>query len=133
MQTLGLSHYNLRAPRELMERLRAFYCEVVGLRVGPRPPFTSFGYWLYAGDNAVLHLSEARPGETRGAEGATTFDHVAFDCEGQADFERRLSALGISYQRAQVPQTGQAQLFFHDPAHNGVELTFAPSHPKAAP
>lgn len=125
MRTLGLSHYNLRAHRELMERLRAFYCEVVGLRVGSRPAFASFGYWLYAGEHAVLHLSESRHGDPRSADGTTTFDHVAFDCEGRADFEQRLSEHGIAYHLARVPQTGQAQLFFKDPANNGVELTFA--------
>jgi hypothetical protein len=58
----GFSHYNLRAPHALLETLRAFYSEVVGLTPGARPAFTSFGYWLYAGDEAVLHLSEARAG-----------------------------------------------------------------------
>ena len=50
MTTLGLNHYNLRANRELLDALRDFYCTVVGLTVGERPPFSSFGYWLYAGD-----------------------------------------------------------------------------------
>jgi catechol 2,3-dioxygenase-like lactoylglutathione lyase family enzyme len=85
MATLGLHHYNLRAERELLDTLRDFYCATVGLQVGRRPPFQSFGYWLYAGGNAVLHLSEARPGEKRVSNVATTFDHVAFDC---TDFAR---------------------------------------------
>ena len=38
MPTLGFSHYNLRAPLALVEELRGFYCDVVGLSVGPRPP-----------------------------------------------------------------------------------------------
>jgi len=123
MPTLGLSHYNLRASRALLDELCAFYCEVVGLTVGPRPPFASFGYWLYAGGRAVLHLSEAR--DERSRSGTTTFDHAAFDCRGRAGFERKLSERGIAYQTARVPQTGQEQLFFSDPAGNGVELNFA--------
>ncbi len=59
MATLGLNHYNLRADHALMEKLRDFYCDIVGLVVGFRPPFGSRGYWLYAGEQAVLHLSEA--------------------------------------------------------------------------
>ena len=39
MPVPGLDHYDLRAPRELMETLRAFYVEVVGLEPVPRPPF----------------------------------------------------------------------------------------------
>jgi hypothetical protein len=36
-----------------------------------------------------------------------------------------LARAGIAYRRRQVPQTGQHQLFFTDPAGNGVELIFA--------
>ena len=41
MATLAFAHYNLRAPRKLLDELRDFYCDVVGLRVGERPPFRS--------------------------------------------------------------------------------------------
>jgi len=123
--TLGFAHFNLRAARPVLEELRAFYSEVVGLRVGERPPFRSFGYWLYAGEQDVLHLSEAGPDEDRAQRGGTSFDHVAFRCTGRAEFERRLVQRGVRYELAQVPQTGQRQLFFSDPAGNGVELSFS--------
>ena len=125
MATHSFSHYNLRAHRELLENLRSFYCEVVGLTAGYRPPFTSFGYWLYAGERDVLHLSESAPNEARFPEAATTFDHAAFSCSERATFERRLAEQGVKYKVNHVPQTGQVQLFFKDPAGNGVELNFA--------
>ena len=34
MKITGFSHYNLRAPRELLDVLCAFYTGVVGLRLG---------------------------------------------------------------------------------------------------
>jgi catechol-2,3-dioxygenase len=40
-------------------------------------------------------------------------------------YERKLTQRGIKYRVAQVPETRQIQLFFHDPAGNGVELNFA--------
>ena len=125
MLTLGFSHYNLRAPRELMEQLRAFYCEVVGLRTGERPPFERFGYWLYAGERDVLHLAESDPDEAIEVGAATTFNHAAFNCSGRLEFERKLTDGGLKYSVARVPLTGQVQLFFQDPAGNGVELNFA--------
>lgn len=125
MTVIGFSHYNLRAPRELLDRLRDFYCEVVGLQQGERPPFASFGYWLYAGAQDVLHLSEAEPGEARQVQVTGTFDHVAFRCTDLTGTEAKLRQQGIAYERAQVPRTGQIQLFFHDPAGNGVELNFS--------
>lgn len=120
----GFSHYNLRAPRALLEELRAFYSDVIGLTVGARPPFASFGYWLYAGAEPVLHLSEARPGSGHQSAGAASFDHAAFRCSDREAFERVLSARGVPYRTARVPLTRQVQLFLTDPAGNGVELNF---------
>jgi catechol-2,3-dioxygenase len=125
MPALGLNHYNLRAQRDLMEALRAFYVEVVGLEPGPRPPFASLGHWLYAGGRPVLHLSLASPAEGRTTAARTTFDHVAFDCAGRAGYEALLDARDIAFEVARVPGTAQVQVFFSDPAGNGVELDFA--------
>lgn len=124
MPAIGFSHYNLRAPRALLDELRDFYCDVVGLEAGHRPPFRSFGYWLYAGGHAVLHLSEAGPEERRTAQPTGTFDHAAFRCTGREQYEQKLKRRGIDYRLAQVPATRQVQLFLRDPAGNGVELNF---------
>jgi catechol 2,3-dioxygenase-like lactoylglutathione lyase family enzyme len=43
-----------------IERTRDFYCEVVGLAVGERPPLAFPGYWLYAGAGACVHIAERR-------------------------------------------------------------------------
>jgi glyoxylase I family protein len=120
----GLDHCNLRAPRELLDRIRDWYRDVVGLEVGERPPFRFHGYWLYAGGRPILHLSEASPGEEHPVPGAGTFDHVAFGCTGFAAVRARLDALRIPYRVADVPATKTRQIFVEDPAGNGVELDF---------
>ena len=51
--------------------------DVVGLTVGERPPFQSFGYWLYAGEKNVLHLTEEAIDDPREVGSHLTFDHVA--------------------------------------------------------
>ena len=124
MPVHGFDHYNLRAPRAVLDELCAFYREVVGLTVGERPLFRRFGYWLYAGGRPVLHLSEADDDEARSLTATNTFAHAAFNCTDRAEFERRLAQRSIPYRVAQVPQLGLVQLFFHDPAGNGVELQF---------
>ena len=78
----GLAHVNIRAPQALIEDVRAFYRDVIGLREGPRPPFRSRGYWLYAGGRDVLHLT-VDPGAER-ASGDGWLDHVAFAATGAA-------------------------------------------------
>jgi catechol-2,3-dioxygenase len=129
MAVAGFDHYNLRAAGPLLDELRDFYRDVVGLTVGDRPPFRRFGYWLYSGSKAVLHLSLTDDGEERSGTAINTFAHAAFNCTGRADFERRLKARGIPYRTAQVPLLDLAQLFFHDPAGNGVELQFDANEP----
>ena len=123
MKILEFDHYNLSAPRELLESLRLFYTETVGLTVGYRPPFQKFGYWLYAGDRPVLHLSESSQDDFV-PSGLTSFNHAAFNCSGLHEFEQRLSKLGVKFTTARSPELKRIQLFFDDPAGNGVELNF---------
>lgn len=124
MAIVGIDHYNLRAPRDLLDRLKEFYVNAVGLTEGPRPPFRSFGYWLYADDKDMLHLTESAAGETRSLDVETTFDHIAFSCRNLEKMEMRLRGQGISYERDEVPGRNNIQLFFKDPAGNGIELNF---------
>ena len=123
MKTLGFDHYNLCAPRDLLDRLRQFYTETVGLSEGYRPPFESFGYWLYAGENAVLHLSESSQ-DGPPPSGHRSFNHAAFLCTGLQECRQRLEDAGIKYRTGRVPELDRIQLFFSDPAGNGVELSF---------
>ncbi|CAG0978877.1 lactoylglutathione lyase [Methylophilaceae bacterium] len=125
MNTIGIGHINMRAPRAMLDRLYDFYTTVVGLKNGERPPFARFGYWLYAGDADVVHLLEASPDEERLVNVVTTIDHVAFKCEGLHAFESRLKQLGVAYKVTKIPLTGQDQLVVKDPAGNLVELNFA--------
>ena len=125
MAVTGFNHYNLRANREQMEVLRKFYCEVVGLTQGERPGLTSFGYWLYAGNKDVLHLSEVKQGEQPALNMQTTFDHVAFTCTDYEATLQHLDAHGIRYGTRVVSAIGVRQIFFKDPYGNGVEFNFA--------
>lgn len=72
----------------------------------------------------MLHLSEARPGEEREGPAHGTFDHAAFRCTDRAAYESQLAKRGIPYRTALVPETQVLQVFFKDPAGNGVELNF---------
>jgi catechol 2,3-dioxygenase-like lactoylglutathione lyase family enzyme len=132
MATQGINHVNLRAPRELLDQLKDFYCDVVGLEVGPRPPFPAFGYWLYAGGRAVVHLYQASAGEARQTGIETTLDHVAFDCVDAQAVEALLRQRGVPYQKTVVPASRQLQLFVVDPAGNKVELNFGETTAAAA-
>jgi len=125
MTIVAFNHFNLRAPLPLTDALRDFYVDVVGLQVGWRPPFDFPGYWLYLGDQAVLHLVGVPGAREDAVVRSGTFDHVAFTCTGLAQTEARLREKGVAWRSVRVPGTQQIQLFLTDPAGNGVELNFA--------
>lgn len=131
MSIVGLSHFNITAPRELLERVRDFYVEVLGLAVGERPAFTREGFWLYAGAEPLVHLTACEADHARaGSAGAPGFfDHVAFSSSGLPGVLERLRRYGVPYELAEVPSLGQVQVFLRDPAGVGVELNFVGERP----
>jgi catechol-2,3-dioxygenase len=121
---LALNHINLRAEQGLLEQLRAFYVDVVGLQVGEPPSLNFPGYWLYLEGQAVLHLVADSRAPRSGEAKHGTFDHIAFSCTDMPAFETRLKNLGIPYRRSFVPNRTVTQLFVTDPSGNGVEFNF---------
>jgi catechol 2,3-dioxygenase-like lactoylglutathione lyase family enzyme len=126
METVGLHHFNITAPEELLDKVRDFYVEVLGLVVGVRPDFRRRGFWLYAGREPLVHLTACDETDAR-AQGAAAhgfFDHIAFSCKGLVGIIDRLTRLNIPYEVDEVHALRQVQLFLRDPAGVGVELNF---------
>ena len=126
MDTIGLNHFNITVPTELLEKVRDFYVEVVGLIVGERPGFKRKGFWLYAGNEPIVHLTVCDEADTRaqGEIGLSFFDHIAFSCQGLSGLIERLTRLNIPYEVVEISALGQLQVFVRDPAQVGVELNF---------
>ena len=112
-----------------IERTREFYCEVLGLSVGERPPLAFPGYWLYGGATACVHIAErpAYAAHAAGlglrvpahAAGPGPVDHVAFSAGDWDALLARLAELGIPAVTNAVPG-GPRQAFVEDP--NGVRV-----------
>ena len=116
----GMNHFNVLT--DDVAATRRFYCDVLGLRDGDRPPFAFDGLWLYVGDRPILHVSAAKlPGERAGV-----IDHIAFTSSDLAGTVAKLEAHGVRYTLGQQAGTRLWQLFCHDPAGARVELDFAP-------
>ena len=73
-----IDHYNLRSDEKMIETLKDFYINVVGLKLGHRPPFKSKGYWLYADAKDILHLSKSKDNKKNLINVDSTLDHVSF-------------------------------------------------------
>lgn len=124
MPVTEINHFNLRTPYQTMLQLKDFYCDVVGLQVGPREGFSSRGFWLYVGDKDVLHLAEYRGEEAVLTNVLTSVDHVSFTCTDMPAMEAHLSACQVNYTVRDLPALNVKQINFKDPVGNGVELFF---------
>jgi catechol 2,3-dioxygenase-like lactoylglutathione lyase family enzyme len=112
-----------------IDQTRDFYCQVVGLHVGDRPPLEFPGYWLYAGSTPCLHIAERRAYLRHAAwlglavphepPGAGPVDHIAFNATDYEELSARLHQIGIAAVSNSVPGVVR-QLFIEDP--NGVRV-----------
>jgi catechol 2,3-dioxygenase-like lactoylglutathione lyase family enzyme len=136
---LSLNHFSIRSFD--LPACQRFYCDLLGLQVGPRPPFEFPGLWLYAGGldnyaNAVVHIigfdRNDPDGLTRylgkrddaNTQGTGVVDHVAFFATGLAETLARLQQHDVAYRERTVPVLGLYQVFVDDPNGVVVELNF---------
>ena len=112
-----------------LEETRRFYCDVLGLEVGERPPLAFPGYWLYLDGVPCVHVAERAAYGAHAAGmglpvGPSPVDHAAFAAEGHEEVAARLAAAGAEAVANDVPGTGLRQLFVTDPNGLRVELNF---------
>lgn len=143
---ISLNHFSIRTVD--LDACERFYCGLLGLQKGPRPPFPFPGLWLYAGDtgeyaNAAVHIIGIDRDDPEGLKrylgdreetslaGSGAVDHVAFFVTGLAETLRKLRDAGIEGRERTVPLLGLHQVFVDDPNGIVVELNF-PAAEKAA-
>ena len=120
---LSINHIQLVAEKDLVFKLRDFYCDVVGLSEGFRPAFERFGCWLYIGNKDVVHLITPKEDDSRSLQ-KSSYDHVAFKTGDYVGVLKKLKSLNIPFEEKPIPGTTAHQIFLHDPAGNRVELNF---------
>lgn len=139
-----LAHYSVRTSD--LEASRQFYVDILGFRVGYRPPLDFPGLWLYQGgddaDYGVVHLIGTDGagsgladylGERSAADAGTgALDHLAFLATGVDEFRERLAHAGVAYRDRTLPGLGLRQLFFVDPSGLTIELNFPAMEPRRA-
>jgi catechol 2,3-dioxygenase-like lactoylglutathione lyase family enzyme len=108
---MKLDHATVVTPH--LDVVRRFFCDIVGLTDGARPPFTFDGHWLYADDKPVIHLIKANS-EHPPAKNSSRIDHIAFRVENEIEWQAliaRLQTKNIEYRASAVPASGERQLF----------------------
>jgi catechol 2,3-dioxygenase-like lactoylglutathione lyase family enzyme len=149
MEIKRIDHYSIRTLD--VEASRKFYTEIIGLSVGPRPPFDFPGLWLYngeppvdldhaSGNYGIVHvmgadrsnpqalidyMGGADPDTRKGDTGA--LDHVAFAVTGRAAMLERCRRHDVGFFERAVPGLGLHQVFIKDPNGVTIELNFPAS------
>ena len=119
----GLDHYNVST--DDLPATRHFYCDILGLNEGYRPPLVNPGAWFYANGHPIVHINADMK---IGSRQTGAFDHVAFQATGDpAALAKKLDSEGIKYERRVVPKSGIRQLFCLDPNGVKVEFNFPPA------
>ena len=114
---MRLDHINIAT--DDLDGSIAFYRDVLGLTVGPRPDFPFAGAWVYAEERPIVHLKA--PGAEWQVDAA--IDHAAFYTDDFAAFVARLDRLQIAYRLQVLPDASLRQCFIRDPNGARLEIT----------
>lgn len=128
MPITQMQHYMVLAKD--LEKTRHFYCDVLGLHAGDRPPFRFKGLWIYAGDVACIHVAErasydatsrtdANPADPND-HGSGSVDHIAFAATDFDELVAKFQQHGVAFRVTQVPGRPLRQLFVFDP--DGIQI-----------
>jgi catechol 2,3-dioxygenase-like lactoylglutathione lyase family enzyme len=108
----------------------AFYTEVLGLKLAPRPNFGFPGAWIAVPTpvgEAIIHIYAGGP--ALGADGKTpsgtgAIDHLSLTAFGWDETIERLRSRGYDWRENVVPGTTLWQIFVYDPSGVQLELTY---------
>jgi catechol 2,3-dioxygenase-like lactoylglutathione lyase family enzyme len=115
-----LDHVNVCTSQ--LDRLKAFYSEVLGLTPGPRPNFSFGGAWMYCGAFPVVHLVERAT--LQPMTGDLRVQHFAFAARDLAGFLERLKQLGVEHRVGILEDFELCQINVHDPDGNQLHIDF---------
>jgi catechol 2,3-dioxygenase-like lactoylglutathione lyase family enzyme len=126
------------------EGTRDWFCDNLGFVSGYHPEFGFPVYWLYIGEQDVVHIGKAQfsnhqntylstPQDQANTDysgggnlGSGRIDHVCFNCTGMLEFIERLQKNGVDFSERKAHNSNLYQLFMREPI-NGikVELNFS--------
>jgi len=118
-----VDHFNIVIAQSQAEETLRFYREVLGLKEGFRPDFGRPGWWLYAGEHPVLHISLREVEPTQGPTGS--FDHIALNATDWPEMKARLERNNVAWREQRVAGNAAAlQVFFTDCNGLTIELDY---------
>ena len=132
MPVTEINHYFVRAND--LEATKAFYCDVLGFEVMPRPDFPFPGYWLGVAGKVQVHMGPHGIANSElyylgtsprsATDNTGVVDHIAFLATEPEQFAKRFGQVGIKSRNRYFPEFQLYQMFVKDPNGLTVELNF---------
>ena len=126
MQLDKLDHVNLLTAN--LDKMVDWYCTVLGMENGQRPPFSFPGAWLYVDDQAVVHMVGA---DVEPSAIEPKIEHFALSATGLAGFVKQLNEATIQFEAVRVPGFGVLQINLFDCDGNHIHIDFPPEEADA--
>ena len=119
-----LDHYNIETVN--LDETIKFYCDVLGLYVGDRPPLPFPGAWLYCENKQpTIHLIGTNPGEPdRPKVPAGKLHHICFATTGIDEVRERLEKANIKFNKVVLPRSPQHAVLHAGPQRHQRRAEF---------
>lgn len=119
---MTLDHITIRTTD--LPASRHFFESLFDLVERPRPCAIRHipGYWLFAGNESIVHLiGSSGSGYDRAAN---AIDHIALRIDDYTDFRSRLDDAGTAYSTMELPELNERRLFLHAPGGPLIEAVY---------
>lgn len=123
MQINKLDHVNIRTTQ--LNTMIDWYSNILGMHSGERPNFSFNGAWMYARNQAAVHLVEINNDEAVGSDVELQLEHFAFSAQGLDQFEEKLRRLEIPFRRSDISEMNLSQINVWDPDGNHIHVDFS--------
>ena len=98
MSVQGMNHFTVLS--DDLDVTRKFYCDLLGFEVGDRPNFQFPGYWLWVGDQPILHVIHRKQLQEHRAG---VIDHMAFTATDLPGTVAKLDKAKVKWELRRLP------------------------------
>src|SRR5258708_38259811 len=123
MSVQGMNHFTVLS--DDLEVTKKFYCDLLGFEIGLRPNFQFPGYWLWVGDQPILHVIHRKEMHEHRAG---VIDHMAFTATDLPGTVAKLDKAKVKWELRRLPaesvRGGVWQVVFGDPHGGQCEFDF---------
>ena len=116
---MRLDHVNILTKN--LDKMVAFYTQVLDFQTGWRPEFDDGGAWLYQDGKPLIHLVDR---SDQIDQGIGRIEHFALTGADKNAVIEALSKNKVPYDIVDIPKANASSLNIYDPDGNHVEVIF---------